>query len=83
LAKSEGLGQGPERPGFPSTSLVAATLNRTLGGIEQTLIDKMAQAYTLQLRWTARLVQRSEGAAVEDRTKYDGVYCPPSKVDHG
>ena len=31
------------------------------GGIEQTLIDQMAQAYTLQLKWTAILMQRSEG----------------------
>lgn len=29
-------------------------------GIEQSLIDQMAQAQTLQLRWTALLVQRSE-----------------------
>jgi hypothetical protein len=50
------------------------------GGIEQTLVDQMAQAYTLQLQWTARLVQRSDGAAVETPTKYDGGRWQPPRV---
>jgi len=52
------------------------------GGIEQTLIDQMAQAYTLQLQWTALLVQRSAFDPVDEsqRTKYDGGRWQPPRV---
>jgi len=52
------------------------------GGMEQTLIDAMAQAWTLQLKWTAVLMQRSEGEMVSEgaNAKYDGGRWEPPRV---
>ena len=50
------------------------------GGIEQTLIDQMAQAYTLQLKWTARLVDRSESEAANVAKQYDGARWQPPRL---
>ena len=50
------------------------------GGVESALVDTLAQAYTTQLRWLARLtiLSNAEAQRQDREIEHDGVWRPPT-----